>query len=181
MPDWPISNLVGARNQVFHSGGPGTFYHEFLYMANSSFSGSGAWPAANLAIYMPFLVETPVTAYKMAFEVGAQAGNCDVGIYDQLGNRLVSKGSTPVGPAGLQVIDITDTALTPGVYFMAMNVDTTTTLTIARVAPASGQWQQIAGHQQQAVGAVTLPDPATFANPGQGFLPSLAVACRSVI
>lgn len=180
MSDWPRCLLTTPQYGTIHSGGLGSLQSIHLAIAGLNFSVAAAWPAANRALYTPFLIETTVTAYKMAFEVGAQAGNCDVGIYDELGNRLVSKGSTAVGAAGLQVIDIADTVLTPGVYYMAMNVDTTTTLTIARVNPQV-LLTQVGGMQQQAVGAVTLPNPAVFANPASAYIPSMSVAFKVTI
>jgi hypothetical protein len=181
MADWPSTPMLNFQNQVIHAGGTGSLLWDYGNMGGTTFGVAGAWPANNLALYIPFLVEQTCTAYKMAFEVGAQAGNYDVGIYSEGGVRLVSKGSTAVPGAGLAVVDITDTLLTPGVYYMAMNVDTTTTLTIQRIVAPASIFLQLAGMQQQAVGAVTLPNPATFANPGQAYVPSVAVACRSVI
>lgn len=149
-------------------------------IAATSFTAGGVWPAANRAIYVPFMVDQVVTAYQMAFEVITQSGNCDVGIYDVAGNRLVSKGSTAVAAAGFQSIDITDTVLAPGVYFMAMNVDNTTA-SFTRSSAVSAVYQQVCGMQQQAVGAVTLPDPATFANPASAYIPMFGVALKSTI
>ena len=178
MADWPATTLSSPLRGTIHSGSAASLGG--CRFNGNVFTAAAAWPAANRALYIPFLLETPVTAYKMAFEVGAQAGNCDVGIYDYLGNRLVSAGSTAVGAAGLQVVDIADTALVPGVYYMAMNCDTVTTLTIVR-AGMPAQVCQMYGMQQQAVGAVTLPNPATFANPASAYLPGLSVAFKATI
>lgn len=140
---------------------------------------ANAWPAANRALYYPFAVEAPVTAYQMAFQVTTQSGNCDVGLYTEQGVRLVSAGSTAVGAAGFQSIDITDTALLPGNYYMAMCVDNTTAAFTSLTTAAL--WLQVVGVQQQAVGAVTLPDPATFANPASAYVHILGVALKSTI
>jgi hypothetical protein len=133
-----------------------------------------AWAASNLALYMPFEVNEIVTAYQIAFVVTTQSGNLDVGIYDHIGNRLVSKGSTAVAVAGVQVVDITDTTLPPGAYFLAMCVDNTTAAFTAYAVAALVQ--QSVGMQQQAVGAVTLPNPATFANPANTIIPAIWVS-----
>lgn len=134
-------------------------------------SAAGIWQSANRALYMPVQIDIPVTVVKMAFQVAVQSGNCDVGIYDEHGNRLVSAGSTVVGVAGIQIIDIADTVLMPGIYFLAMCVDNTTA-SFARL-PINSQILQTCGVQQQAVGAVTLPNPATFANPASSYIPLL--------
>lgn len=180
MSDWPVTSDLSQTTGVISTAAPSCQTWGAIYGPAANFVSAAAWPAANRALYIPFTVSRTVTAYKMAFEVAAQAGNCDVGIYDYLGNRLVSAGSTTVGPAGLQVIDITDTVLTPGVYYMAMNCDTTTTLTIPRANPLAAILQ-MCGMQQQAVGAVTLPTTATFANPASNYVPSLAIALKATI
>lgn len=149
-------------------------------MAAGSFTAAAVWPAANRAIYIPFRVETTVTAYQMAVEVGTQSGNLDIGIYDELGNRLVSSGSTAVAAAGIQAVNITDTVLTPGIYFMALCVDNITAA-FTRSSGSAALLLEVQGVQQQAVGAVTLPDPATFANPASAYVPLIAVATTATI
>lgn len=143
-------------------------------------SGGSTWPAANRAIYCPILVEDPVTVTQMAVLVTAQSGNLDVGIYSETGVRLVSKGSTAVGAANaVQAVDITDTYLVPGVYFLALCVDNTTAA-FQRASNSTG-YLQACGVQQQAVGAVTLPDPATFANPASSYIPMITALCMSAV
>lgn len=166
MSDWqsvvrqpPVINLADSRS----GSAPG------VIMTRSSTNTGAAWPAINRAIYVPFEVQAFCVAYQIGFQVAIQSGNLDVGIYDVLGNRLVSKGSTAVAVAGAQVVDITDTTLVPGVYFFGMCVDNTT----ASISSSSvtALVLQSVGVQQQAVGAVTLPDPATFANPASAYAP----------
>lgn len=151
-----------------------------MVSGRSTFAAATAWPANNRAIYFPVVVHEPCTAYQMAIEVTTQAGNLDIGIYDELGNRLVHSGSTAVAAAGVQVVNITDTALTPGVYFLAICIDTTgAAIRCSASKPALDL--QTFGVQQQAVGAVTLPDPATFANPASGVAPAIWVSTLSSV
>jgi hypothetical protein len=149
-------------------------------LSGANFTTGSVWPAANRAIFVPFMVEAAVLVYQMAIEVTVQSGNCDVGIYDTGGTRLVSKGSTAVGAAGLQAFDLTDTLLAPGVYYAALNIDNITAA-VTRNANSSALWLQVMGVQQQAVGAVTLPDPATFANPASAYCPNIVVGLKSVL
>ncbi len=132
-------------------------------------STSGVWPVANTAIYVPVTIPSIVTAYQMSIQVTTQNGNCDVGIYDEIGNRLVSAGSTTVGAAGIQLFNITDTVLVPGVYYLAMNCDNTTA-SFFRSGQAPQQTVPY-GLKQQAVGAVALPATATFAVTAQSYYP----------
>jgi hypothetical protein len=121
MPDFPGD--ASLRRIIKSSSGISTLAGQASISAATALSTAAVWPAANRAIYIPFELEVPATAYKMAFVVGTQSGNYDAGIYDELGNRLVSMGSTAVPAAGVAVADIADTALEPGTYFMALNID----------------------------------------------------------
>jgi hypothetical protein len=142
-------------------------------------TGSAVWPSANLALYIGCTIDRPMLAQKIGVQVGTQSGNLDVGIYDERGNRLVSMGSTAVAAAGLQVLDIADTWLEPGTYFVAMCVDNTTAA-FHRLSIATS-FARALGVQQQAVGAVTLPNPATFATMTQSYVPAISVQCASVL
>jgi hypothetical protein len=171
MPDGP-GVLFHPQAISVATFGPTSDLGDAALMCGTTWTAATAWPAANRALYMPVRIEMPMTVFKMAFIVGVQSGNCDVGIYDEKGNRLVSAGSTAVAAAGFQSVDIADTLLAPGIYFLAMNCDNTTaTFNKANGVPAL--LEQICGMQQQAVGAVALPNPATFANPATAYIPAL--------
>lgn len=145
----------------------------------SAFSGSGTWQANNRAHYIPFMVTQIVTAYQMSVIVATQSGNLDVGIYTEQGVRLVSAGSTAVAAAGVQTVNINDTVLLPGVYFMAMNCDNTTAA-FNRVTAPDNVTQRACGIQVQDVGAIALPDPATFGDPASGAqIPFISIGLRS--
>lgn len=75
-----------------------------------------------LIYFFPFRIYEPAVAVKMSYVVGATAaGNVDLGIYDSQGNLIVSTGLTAQGTINtLQELDITDTLLNPGQYFMAI-------------------------------------------------------------
>lgn len=88
---------------------------------------SNNWPAAaNVALFVPFGVAQAITAVKMWVQNGtAVAGNIDMGIFDAAGTMLVHKGSTAqAGISGIQELDITDTLLAPGRYYMGISSDT---------------------------------------------------------
>lgn len=176
MPDWPTT-LLNPANGVIHPFGPTTGTGQVLFPNANGAAGSSVWPVANTAIYIPFYVETTVTAYQMSVRVAIQSGNLDAAIYDVLGNRLVAMGSTAVTTGGnLQLLNITDTVLTPGTYFAAMNCDNgTASFLAAPTTTIDVQTLRSCGVQQQAVGAVTLPDPATFAAVTTPYLPVIVV------
>ncbi len=86
------------------------------------------WVVANKAYYYPFKLYDWATVYQLMFFVGsASSGNVDIGIYDGQGNRIVSAGSTAMSATAntIQVINVTDTVLPPGDYFLALARDTT--------------------------------------------------------
>lgn len=127
---------------------------------------STAWPAANLAIFVP--VRLPVSAIVYRLVVGAgstAAGNFDVGIYDSAGNRLVSSGATAKGASVEQIIDVSDTMLGPGIYYLAMSADGTNNysmITPSGTSPIPLQKTRLSGVMN--VGsAYTLPASVTYA------------------
>ncbi len=177
MSDFP--NLYTPNSSVIHSGGLAAL-NEVKSIAGNTFGGGGTWPAANRALYIPFLVFSVVTAYQMAFEVVTQNGNYDIGIYSEQGDRLVSTGSTLVPAAGKATANITDTTLTPALYFMALSCDSTTA-SFLRSSGLVASHLQVLGLQQEALGSVTLPATATFANPANAYLPAVSIAQVLVI
>ena len=177
MSDFP--GLITKGHTVIHTFGFDAVMGQAL-MCASSVGGNAGWPTANKAFFIPFEVETTVVAYKMIFNVSSQSGNYDIGLYSETGTRLVSTGSTAVPAAGAAMADISNTTLVPGTYFMALNVDNTTA-SIGRNSALGTPIMQICGMQQQALGAVTLPNPATFANPTSAYVPGIGVAVVDIL
>lgn len=136
------------------------------------FTASTAWPTANLAIYVPFIVATPLTVDQVYLLNQVPSGNVDVGVYEaESWKRLVSSGS--VAAAGTnQEVDVTNTLLLPGVYFMAQAVDNTTHTSgsVTPVASVAGSW----GVLQQA-SAFPLPSTATPARMAQAYVPFMSL------
>jgi hypothetical protein len=164
--------------------GPGT---ELTCIAGGAVLASAQWPVANTAIFVPFQVAEPVTVVKLWVRNGTtiSAGNIDMGIYLADGTKVVSQGSTPSATADLlQELNITDTVLATGNYYLALNSDTaasTQTFYFHNHATAIAGWWAAAGCYQQAVGAVTLPSPATFAAFGQVRVPWMGWSARSMV
>lgn len=140
------------------------------------------WPVANLAIYVPIRVPIPVTVYQLCCGTGTgTTGNFDLGVYDSVGTRLVSTGSTAKSAASTErIIDVTDTLLLPGLYYLAMNTDGTTAY-VGSACGSNGQ-AKLMGMRQQAVGAVALPATATFATAATPtFVPAIGAFLRSEV
>lgn len=141
---------------------------------NNAYLTGNAWGTANRAIYVPIRVPSRVMVRQLAVGQGSTStGNIDIGLYDATGTRLASTGSQTKLSSVLQVHDVTDTIIGPGLYYLAVNNDTTTdtilSATVAAVVVAGF------GILTQAVGAVTLPSTATWAvDNALAFIPNIS-------
>lgn len=135
-----------------------------------------AWPGANVALYVPFRVAYPVTVYKMCIGTGVTAGgNFDLGIYDEAGTKLVSTGATARSAQVDHVVDVTDTTLRPGLYYLAQACDGTNNFAMYNLA---ARYCQMLGMRKQST-AYTLPATATFATVDTTGVPLIAAYLRS--
>jgi hypothetical protein len=118
------------------------------------------WPSADLAIYVPVLVPRPVLVRKLWFGSGVTStGNIDIGLYGANGTCLVSSGATAKVNTD-QVVNVTDTPIGPGLYYLAL-VAHTATDTFQRT-PATAPMPVALGVFYEAA-AYPLPATATFA------------------
>lgn len=160
-PSSGISPNMTVISVAGQNGPPG----QVIGNTNASLT-SQAWGTANKAIYVPFIVERFLTIQQIAWNNAATiATNLDVGIYDYTGTQLVHSGSTAhAGASAIQVVDITDTPLDPGLYYVAMVFDGTTQ-TIFGISMGSAVVREairVTGVQAQ-TSAFPLPASATFA------------------
>lgn len=175
-PDWPTSILgpTARRRGTLSPLDPEQIIGDYAIGGGGlGWSTAAAWPANNRALYMPFTLESQATAFKIGLIVGTQSGNLDVGIYDLSSVRLVSSGSTAVAAAGIQIVDIADTALQPGHYYLAMSCSTTGAQ-FNRAAPIA-QSIRVLGMREESLGSVTLPNPATMSNPSSAYMPWVTI------
>lgn len=144
------------------------------------FTSAVAWPSANLAFFIPFRVKHTFTVVKMSWINGTVAtDNVDVGVYDQSGNLLVSSGSTATsGINAIQTVDITDTTLLPGLYYMAMARNGTTNTNKAN--NTSSILSRGIGVLSMAT-AFPLPNPATMVGSTTAYIPFIALHSRTLV
>jgi hypothetical protein len=142
--------------------------------------GNSGWPAANLAVYVPFTLDEQITVVKLFWSNGAAvAGNVDAGIYDEAGARLVSSGSTvAAGTSTIQEVDVTDTRVAPGRYYLALAASSTGQQ-FQRTQAGSTTLLRAFGLANQV--AFPLPSSATFAACGYDYIPMLGVSLRSLV
>jgi len=138
------------------------------------------WPSANLAIYIPFVLQSPITVVKMfVLNDDAVSGNIDVGIYNTDGTRLVSSGSTTHADTNaMQVFDVTDTTLAAGYYFFACALDNTTGK-LSRWPVPSDRERAMGIHVQTS--AFALPSTATFAAATGDDAPMIGLSVDTVL
>lgn len=142
---------------------------------------SSTWVSANRAIYIPFSLYAPATAYSIIVMKGATiSGNMDVGIYTEDGTRLASFGSTAQATGINRIQRFTFPSplnLGAGNYYMAA-VFNNATATVFRRAWSANVGRIFAVYQQDS--AFPLPARATFAINSSGFLPIMGVKFNSV-
>ncbi len=117
-----------------------------LYRGTVSLPASATYPAVQRAYYFPIVLAQPCTAFRLFWLNGATAStnNIQIGIYndndagtDGPGTSVVLGTSTLASGANVcQFDNITDTALYPGRYWLAIWGSGTTT-TIFRTAPSA--------------------------------------------
>ena len=134
-------------------------------------SGGAAWPSANLALYFPFRIGSPMLVTRLWF-AGNGTGNADVGIFDMTsGTKLVSTGAI-ANSAALVLTDVTDMLLLPGFYWCGMSLSSTSQIIAA--APAIGTLR--AQGVCQEASAHPLPATATPITIAYAYLPLFGVS-----
>jgi hypothetical protein len=126
MSDWPPqlglahwSPVINTWTYLLGPVGAGRFGGGFT---------STTWPAANRAIYIPVLIPCLMTVTQFYHYNGSTAsGNIDIGLYNVDYTRIVSSGATAqAGTTTLQTVDITDTQVPAGIYYIGISFSGTT-------------------------------------------------------
>lgn len=175
MADFPAPSLPAPPILTpFHPDSIGSA-NQILNNSSAAAAASATWAAANTGFFYPFTLTQFATAYKLLFYVGAtSSGNIDMGIYDSQFNRIVSMGSTAMSAStnAVQALDITDTLLSPGDYFLAVACDNTTG-TCFRIAVSADEvaLSSFPIYQKGSLTGPTLPNPVTVVTTTQGTPP----------
>ncbi len=150
-----------------------------LLTAGSGFS-TAAWPSANAAILIPFTVAIPTIITQIFWLVGTSGtDNIDVGIYDSQGNKIISTGSTALsGTSANQIVDITDTTLQKGLYYIAVVMNGTTN-TLSAMTPVAGLCRTMGIYSVAT--SFPLPSTITFAGTTLAYIPRVHLTLRTVV
>lgn len=135
-------------------------------------TSTAAWPANNLAIYIPVSIPVPFIVARFMIPNGSNlTGTVDVGIYSAAGTLLLSTGnSARANASAVQYLGVTDTLFQAGTYYLGL-VASSTTGTYLEATWANATRVLINGPLQEALGSATLPNPMTPAAYTQTFVP----------
>jgi hypothetical protein len=121
--------------------------------------------------YIPFVLQQPAEIKLLwTYNGGVINGNVDIGIFDDVGTKIVSSGSTLLaGANAIQTFNIADTLIGPGNFYLGF-VTSSASATFYRYS-----WNNIlfiitAGVLHETIGALPLPATATFAQPTTSLL-----------
>jgi hypothetical protein len=142
---------------------------------------SQTWPTANKALYFPFTLDESTTFTKAFWMNGATvSGNVDIGIYNEAGTRQVSMGSTAQATINsIQEVNIADTTLAAGRYYMALSCDNTTA-TFYTWLLSSALYSKVLGAAEQTT-AFVLPASFTLATPTTANIPVFGFSIRTLV
>jgi len=163
-----ISTMDISRTQVvslFATGGYGT--------------AAATYSTANLAMYFPLWLSEATVVRNAYLQIATPSGNFDLGIYDASFARMVSTGSTAATvTGGTQIVDITDTTLDRGYYWLAIACNNTT-ISIRRTVPGS-PYTRLLGFMMQ-TSAFPLPATATPVATNQATMGMFGFATRATV
>lgn len=139
-----------------------------------------AW-VANLAVYVPFTIDTAGIVYEWFHYNGTltTAYNVDYGIYNLDFTKVQSLGSTAGTTTASTLVNTTtwtDLTLVPGTYYMAFASDSTRNFSTS--TDALGLYQA-SGVVEQTT-AFALPSPMVPVVYARAFLPMFGMNMRSV-
>lgn len=138
--------------------------------SGNNFFATNTWPAANTAIFVPFVVRSAIEVKALfALNGNAVSGNMDIGLYAVDGTRLVSTGST--AQSGTNVIQSSTVSLTigPGQYYLALALNNTTGRIAGINAAAAINVKMIGIYTMTS--AFPLPATAVYASSSSHLIP----------
>jgi hypothetical protein len=144
-------------------------------------AASATWHSANRATFIPFRIPRATIVKELFYITGsASSGNIDMGIYTSDFTRIVSSGSTAQGASAqtVYILDITDTLLERGTYYLAVAMDNTTgTMMRQNTSAAGGARLGMATMNT----AFPLPATVTAVTPATGYMPMIGLTTEAAL
>lgn len=131
-------------------------------LGTSNVGASVAYPAANLAIFVPFVLEHPATAFETWVETGAVTTSnvTEIGVYTTAFVRLFTTATTVATASDtVNSVGMTDYVLDRGSYYLAFGCDGTRNYAASALAP--GIYQSAGLMEQTGLTGAALPATAT--------------------
>lgn len=118
------SSFIPWADNVVHPGSHNCLGREAANLF-SSFA-SAVWVTTNLAIYVPFVMYRSGIVYQVGWMNGGTtvSGTREVGVYNSAGSKMISGAATGSGTNVMQRVNVTDTTLNPGQYWLAITCTT---------------------------------------------------------
>jgi hypothetical protein len=149
-------------------------------LPGNSYPASAGYPAANLAVYVPFWLEAPVTVYETWVETGTltTSNATEIGVYTTAGTRLFTTATTVATASDcVNSSGMTDYVLDCGSYYLAFGCDGTRNFIAGSMA--LGLYQSIGCMEQTGLTGAALPATATFAVYTRAYLPLFGLNLRA--
>jgi hypothetical protein len=176
-----VGDYPRPNDHIIHTTSWCAIGEDFMGLQNGTPYASSTYPAASRAQAVPFEIAFPFLVRKVFWMNGTTAttDSIDVGVYTEAGTRLVSGGGTAVsGANATQEVDVTDTLLHPGRYWLAYAQNGVTATPMAVVSGAA--LFRAAGGAQMA-SAYVLPTTFTPAGAASGVMPLCGIASRTLV
>lgn len=153
-----------------------TLFSEYVH--GSPAFASNNFTTVGVAVFIPLYLPEPVYVTEGWWQNGAAvAGNLDVGVYDEGGNRLCSTGNT--GQVTISVVQsaamTTPTWIGRGTYYLAMSSDTSGITQKVQAATTSNQALLGSMGLLEASSANPLPSTVTYLKYARAFWPLFGI------
>lgn len=169
------------RNRIISVASPEFSTEQLLFGAAP---GNGAWVTANKALAIPFRISEPCTVYQFGWRNGSGTAtdSFDIGIYTTAYAKIITGGGTArSGASSVQWVDVADTVLSVGSYYLvgANNGITSNNITWTTAA-LNAAAMSLCGITDSADDLYPLPDPLTNMGAAATFtrIPSIFMATR---
>ncbi len=178
--EWP-DHVGSSRERIVHLGSPEFGCAQFNI--GTAAKANLTWPVANKPVAIPFRVFVGMTVYQLGWRNGSgtMTDSFDIGIYDTGFNRKIAGGGTArSGAAAIQWVDVADTYLTVGKYYLAGAGNGITASNATQVVATSAVFMAGLGVMDSGTNAYPLPDPLTNMVAAATFtgMPWMAIAAR---
>lgn len=146
----------------------------------SATTANTAYPAANLAVYVPFTLETPATAYETWVQTGTltTSNGTEIGVYDSSGTRLFTTATTIATASDtINSSGMTDYVLDRGTYYLGFGCDGTRNFQCS--ALAAGLYESMGCLEQTGLTGANLPSTMTGVAYTRALLPLFGLNLRA--